>query len=191
MIKKPTKYLIFARNSSYHGLSHIKSIRLLETTYYASMKNIEISIRISVLEYEELHPMDQHLVNEAKHASQSAYAPYSSFKVGTAVLLENGTTVTGNNQENAAYPSGLCAERVAIFSAHALYPEQKIDTIAIAACYKNEFTETISPCGACRQVMLESEKRSGKVIRILLFGINKILVIESVKDLMPLTFQLP
>lgn len=129
-------------------------------------------IRSIVLEYdrlEELPEEDRHLLEQARQASAMAYAPYSGFKVGAALLLENGTVITGNNQENAAFPSGLCAERVALFHAAAQYPDVPIRTLAIVATRKGEYTsEPVSPCGSCRQVMIESESRHNKSFRIIL-----------------------
>ncbi|MGZ4091056.1 MAG: cytidine deaminase, partial [Bacteroidia bacterium] len=107
---------------------------------------------------EDLDNSDKELLERAKEATLSAYAPYSNFYVGAAVLLENGSIVTGTNQENAAYPSGLCAERVAVFSASSLYPNTKIKAIAVSARTKNKkLIMPLSPCGACRQSMCEYE----------------------------------
>ncbi|OFX22818.1 MAG: cytidine deaminase [Bacteroidetes bacterium GWA2_31_9b] len=138
----------------------------------------------------ELEKVYQDLIESAKEASENAYAPYSKFKVGAAVLLENKEIVIGNNQENAAYPSGLCAERVAIFYANAKYPDQKIKAIAIAAKNNDGFvSEPISPCGSCLQVMLESEKKSATPIKVLLFGKKSITMADSVKQFLPINFS--
>src|SRR5690554_1689946 len=121
----------------------------------------------------ELNEADQHLLTFAQQALKNAYAPYSKFKVGAAVLLESGQIVTGNNQENIAYPSGMCAERVALYHVGANFPNEKILTLAIAA--KGDLVNEdaiISPCGACRQVIFESEKRQQASVRILIIGMN-------------------
>lgn len=148
-----------------------------------------ISAKIVFCALDELPDIEKKLIQMSKDASGMAYAPYSEFQVGAAVLLDNGEMLTGNNQENAAYSSGLCAERVALFYANARYPDAKVLTLAVAAQNVNGFlTEPISPCGACRQVLLEAEHRFSHNMRILLYGINEIAIIESVKDLLPLSF---
>lgn len=141
--------------------------------------------------YEELSEQDRQLIESAKQATQQSYAPYSQFHVGAAVLLEDGTTITGTNQENAAYPSGLCAERTALFYTSSAHPDKAIVALAIAAYTKGEFTNNpISPCGACRQVMLEIEQRHACPIRILLYGTEAVYVIEGgVSELLPLMFS--
>lgn len=139
---------------------------------------------------EELLAGDAALVANAREAAKNAYAPYSKFCVGAAILLDNGTVVTGNNQENAAYPSGLCAERVALFAAVSNYRSNVINAIAIAAYNGSEFiSEPISPCGACRQVLLEYEKRQEVPIRIILYGKEKVYIAPSSLSLMPLCFD--
>jgi cytidine deaminase len=134
---------------------------------------------------------DQELVKEAWHVCDMAYAPYSHFHVGAALRLENGIVFKGNNQENAAYPSGLCAERVAVFSASALYPGVPVKTIAVVA--KTEvfnLSNPVTPCGACRQVIAEYEMLSEKPIRIILQGnTDKIWIIDGIKNLLPLMFH--
>ena len=127
----------------------------------------------------------------AIEATQRSYAPYSHFHVGAAVQLENDVIVTGTNQENAAYPSGLCAERTALFYANSQYPDKAVKALAIAACDENgtPSANIISPCGACRQVILETEKRFRKPIRILLYGPKEVYVIESAASLLPLAFS--
>lgn len=130
------------------------------------------------------------LINEAKKASNLAYAAYSNFKVGAAVLLDNEEIITGNNQENAAYPSGLCAERVATFYANATYPNNTVIAIAIAASNEKGFLDyPITPCGACRQVLLETEERYDEPITIILYGTLKIQVIPNAKSLLPFFFN--
>lgn len=154
------------------------------------MKDLKIVTKIGIYSYNELQTEEKKLIDAAKSATEKAYSPYSGFSVGAAVLLENGTIVTGNNQENVAYPSGSCAERTAIFYAQAQYPEVAPTTIAVAAFTKGKFTEaSISPCGACRQVLLEVENRYRRPLRVLLYGENEISIIESVKDLLPLAFS--
>lgn len=129
------------------------------------------------------------LIDEAKKQTKDAYAVYSKFHVGAAVLLENGKIVCGNNQENSAYPSGLCAERTAVFYANSQYPDVPVKSIAIAAYTNGEFlSEPITPCGGCRQVLLETENRYGKNIKIILYGTEKTYVLENVKQLLPLSF---
>ncbi len=138
----------------------------------------------------ELDEILQKLIEKAKQAAETAYAPYSKFKVGAAVLLENGEIIQGNNQENAAYPSGLCAERVAIFYANSKYPNTAIKTIAVTA-YTNEgfVKEPIPPCGSCLQVMLESEKRYNNQIQVILYGENKVTLAENINQFLPVNFN--
>ena len=153
------------------------------------MKTIDINIKIRFCRLEELSEEDRQLVEMAVEATNNAYAKYSNFRVGAAVRLENGLLMKGANQENAALPVTLCAERTAIFAAQANYPEQPITAIAIAA--KNEnglLSEPITPCGSCRQVMLEIEDRYKRPLRILLYGQNGVYIVDTVKDLMPLSF---
>jgi len=155
------------------------------------MKTTEI--RITVLEYQnisELPENDQFLLTEARRITSLAYAPYSGFHVGAAVLLGNGTIVTGNNQENSAYPSGLCAERVAMFYANANYPDSEVKTIAISAAKDGVLVkEPVKPCGGCRQVLAEVEVRFETPIRIILDGRDSILVLSGVESLLPLSFS--
>ena len=153
------------------------------------MKQIDINISIESYQLDELSPQDQELVQAAIKATNNAYANYSRFYVGAALRLENGKMVIGANQENAAFPSGLCAERTAVFAAQANYPDSPIETLAIAG--RNEkgvLPNPITPCGACRQVILEIEDRYKKPIKILLYGTQKIYCVRSVKDLLPLSF---
>ncbi len=154
------------------------------------MKEINLNTKITVYSYEECTEIEKNLIDAAKQATSNAYAPYSHFQVGAAILLENGKIITGNNQENAAYPSGLCAERTAVFYANAQYPDQKVEAIAVAAFYKEKFTDdVISPCGSCRQVLLEVESRYNSPVRILLYNKdNEVYVAESMRSLMPLSF---
>ena len=155
----------------------------------SNMKTIDISIKIGFCQPEELPAADQHLIQTAIHATANSYSPYSRFRVGAALLLADGTEVMGANQENAAFPSGLCAERSAIFAAQSTRPDQPINTLAIAAA--NEYglmRDPIVPCGACRQVILEIEDRYRQPVRILLYGTAGVYVISTVKDLLPLQF---
>lgn len=156
------------------------------------MKQLNISFKIKEYQrIEELSEEFQLLVNKASEAAHLAYAPYSSFFVGAAILLENGEIITGNNQENAAYPSGICAERVALFYANAHFPNIKVKTIAVTAFLKNKtmIEEPIPPCGNCRQVILESQIRQQKPVTLILAGKNKIQIIEDASLLLPLHFD--
>lgn len=153
------------------------------------MREINLSTKIAVYPLEECSEIEKKLIAAAKHATEKSYAPYSNFKVGAALLLENGEIIAGNNQENAAYPSGLCAERVAIFYANSKYPDQKIEAIAIAAWTNNTFTkDAITPCGGCRQVLLEAENRFSTPMRILMYSEEEVYVVNSIKSLLPLSF---
>jgi len=155
------------------------------------MKTTEI--RIIVFEFQtidELPVNDRMLMREARKITPFAYAPYSGFHVGAAVLLANGKIITGNNQENSAYPSGLCAERVALFYANANYPDSEVKAIAISAA-KNGIlvSEPVKPCGSCRQALAETEVRFESPIRVILDGKDSILVLDSVESLLPLSFS--
>lgn len=155
------------------------------------MKEFNITIPVQELGYGELSAQEAALVNEARAATQKSYAPYSHFCVGAAIRLDNGVTVTGSNQENAAYPSGTCAERTACFYAGAHYPDATFDTIAIAARGTDgKFTEApVPPCGACRQALLEYEKLAGHPVHVLLAGADKVYRLPSVSSLVPLAFS--
>ena len=155
------------------------------------MKNLEISTKITICMYDELDKTEKILVNTAKEALKNAYSPYSQFQVGAAILLKNNEIVCGSNQENAAYPSGLCAERTALFYANSKYPDQAVDTIAIAAFTNGAYTDQpVTPCGACRQVILEAQNRYKHPIRIILYGEKEIYIVEKITDLLPLSFNL-
>lgn len=152
------------------------------------------SINISYKSYEnktELEAVDQELVSRAEEALKNAYAVYSQFQVGAALLLESGEIVTGNNQENIAYPSSLCAERVALYYCKAHAPNAVVKKIAIMAkSKKGELLEVISPCGACRQVMSEYERLQSESMEVILKGEGtSMMVFESVADLLPLSFN--
>lgn len=155
------------------------------------MKSLSINIPIAVYAYDELSDLDKRLVDEARKATLRAYAPYSKFNVGAAIALDNGEIVTGANQENVAYPSGTCAERTACYYAHAQFPEAKFRTIAIAARGTDgvELNAPISPCGACRQALLEYEILAEHDVRVILASANDIYIISSVSQLLPLAFS--
>ncbi|MBR6202078.1 MAG: cytidine deaminase [Bacteroidaceae bacterium] len=155
------------------------------------MKTIELHISVLVKKEAELTSEELRLLDEARRATYRSYAPYSHFSVGAAVELTNGTIVSGSNQENAAYPSGLCAERTAVFYANSRYPEQPIRRICIVARNtEGQFLQRpISPCGACRQVLLEAEQRAKNAIEVLLYGTDGVYIISSIKDLLPLGFD--
>ena len=155
------------------------------------MKEEKINLTFLKAHFNELDEAEQQLINMAKSAYSNAYAPYSGFLVGTAVLLENDEIICGNNQENVAYPSGLCAERVALYYAGANYPNVKVKTIAISAKSKTyDITDVVSPCGACRQVMAEYQQNQNKNIRVLLHSPNnEVLIANSVEDLLPFMFN--
>ena len=153
------------------------------------MKEKEIISKVRIYDYEELTDADRELIDKAKDATQTSYAPFSKFCVGAAARLSDGTIVTGSNQENAAFPSSLCAERTALFYANARYPEKSVEELAIAAYAHGTFLKSsIPPCGACRQVILGVEERYGRPIRILLFGEEGTYVVDSIKALLPLQF---
>ena len=132
----------------------------------------------------------QNLMKQAITTREKAYAPYSKFKVGAAVLLKNGQTFVGSNQENAAYPSGLCAERVAIYQAATQYPDEEIEMIAISGSAQDPTAFPVSPCGACRQSLSEYETKQKKLIPVYFMGAEgEILQTESIKDLLPFLFD--
>ncbi len=139
----------------------------------------------------ELTDADRQLMKTAIEATNTAYAPYSNFHVGAALRLDDGTVVTGSNQENIAYPSGLCAERTALFAAGAQHPGKTIEAIAIVGRNQEGTLTGASPCGACRQVMAEMETRQGKKLRVICyFSDDKILVFEGVECLLPFIFTM-
>lgn len=154
------------------------------------MKEENINLKIKVYHFDELPAADQTLINMAKDATQRSYSPYSKFQVGAAARLSDGTIVTGSNQENVAYPLGQCAERTTLFYANSQYPTLAIDTLAIAAYTDNQFTSSpITPCGGCRQVMLETENRYKQPMRILLYGTKEVYEINSASFFLPLSFN--
>jgi cytidine deaminase len=153
------------------------------------MKSFNITAKIQICNYDELPSVEKNLIDFAKEACARAYAPYSQFQVGAAVLLANGEIITGTNQENVAFPSGLCAERTVLFYANSQFPEQTVQSLAIAAYTQGDFLDKpVSPCGACRQVILETEMRYKSPIRILLYGKSEIYIVEGIGDLLPLAF---
>ena len=156
------------------------------------MKELSISATLLVYDTLEECPEDvQALMDKAFKARDNAYAPYSKFHVGAALILEDGTVITGNNQENASYPSGLCAERTAIFYAGATHPNKKITKMALSAGSKNhQVTTPIPPCGACRQAISEYELKQDAPIEIYFMGVSgKVVKAASLSDLLPLAFN--
>jgi cytidine deaminase len=157
------------------------------------MQEKKIELSFITAHISELSEQEQQLVANAKSALKTAYAPYSGFLVGASVLLENGEIINGSNQENVAYPSGLCAERVALFYAGAKHPDVKVKTIAVSVLSKNfEVTDVISPCGACRQVMAEYEEKQEEAIKVILHSpTDDVLIANRVEDLLPFMFKSP
>ncbi len=154
------------------------------------MQKYTYTIDVVEYSYDELPKNYLPLIEEAKKQTEKAYVPYSKFHVGAAVLLANGTIIGGNNQENAAYPSGLCAERTVVFYANSQFPDEPIRAIAVAAYTDGDFLrEPITPCGGCRQVLIETEKRFNSDMEVLMYGKEKIIVLKSAKDLLPFRFE--
>ena len=154
------------------------------------MKKHQISCEIHEFDGSELNEEQQTLLEQTHTVCESAYAPYSQFKVGATLRLENKEMVSGSNQENVAYPSGMCAERVAIFNAGANFPNKKIERMAIVAHSNFDLSKAVMPCGACRQAMMEYEQRQGSSIEILLQGNEgNIFISKSVANLLPYAFQ--
>ncbi len=153
----------------------------------------ERQIQISYQEYksiDELNPEDRELAAEAIKAMQGAYAPYSHFHVGAAVRMSNGQIVRGANQENAAFPSGLCAERTAMFAAGARYPDKDMQSIALAGGVMGRLgSQPATPCGACRQVMAQYQAKSGKPMSVIMISAEKVWKFEKVDDILPLIFD--
>ena len=153
------------------------------------MKELQIQTSVKVYSYDELAPELARLVDIAKAKTQDAYCPYSHFHVGAATLLADGQVITGANQENAAYPSGLCAERVTLFAANANHPTTPVVALALACYTHGHFTkEVASPCGACRQVMLETERRFGTPMKVILYCDEGCYVFDKASDLLPMSF---
>lgn len=156
------------------------------------MENIVVTASFTLYNsVAELPEEAKYLMEKAVSVRKKAYAPYSKFRVGAAVELNNGEVVLGSNQENAAYPSGLCAERVAVFHAGALYPEAKMVRLAIsAASDEKEVTSPIPPCGSCRQAIAEYEIKQDSPVEIYFMGESgKVIKSDSLKDLLPLVFD--
>lgn len=156
------------------------------------MKKIQLNISYTEFESaDELSASDRDLLKQAGLVLENAYAPYSGYKVGAAVELENGEIITGNNQENVAFPSGICAERVAIFSASSKYPGVRIKSIAICSSAKDfKVNSPVLPCGSCRQVMAEYENNQDSKIRIILSGeTGKVFLVDGIENLLPLRFK--
>ena len=155
------------------------------------MKELILKSTISVVQMSELSDEERSLVEQAIEATNRSYAPYSHFHVGAALRLRNGATFIGCNQENAAFPAGLCAERTALFAAGANYPEEPVCMLAIAArdAQGELLEEPVSPCGTCRQVLIETEKRFHHAVHILLYGKRHTYIVEGIGQLMPLSFS--
>ena len=154
------------------------------------MNLLHINTQIERYTADELIADDTELIQKAREAAQKSYSPYSGFKVGAAVLLQNGEIVTGNNQENAAYPSGICAERTAIFWANSQYPDVPVVKIAVTVFKNGKIIPTpVAPCGACRQVMIETETRFNTSIKTILDSNEEVWMIKNAGDLLPLFFN--
>ena len=155
------------------------------------MRQHDITTSITIARYDELSADDRKLVDAAREATSRAYSPYSKFSVGAAILLSNGEIVTGANQENVAFPSGTCAERTACFYAHARYPQASFFAIAIAARGTDgkELAQPISPCGSCRQALLEYETLAQHNVKVILVSQNDIYILPSLRSLLPLAFS--
>ncbi len=165
---------------------------MTSTTNTRNLKKLTIETHLEVFDSVSELPKDvQELMNKAHEARENAYAPYSLFKVGAALRLESGEIVLGNNQENAAFPSGLCAERVAVFQAGALYPDITINVLAISArSLKHKVLTPIPPCGACRQSLAEYEVKQNSSMVVYFMGeTGSVVKASSVKDLLPLIFD--
>jgi cytidine deaminase len=150
-------------------------------------------LEIKYIEYaskSEMPAADAALLEKAEEMTRNSYAPYSEFHVGAAIRMESGEVYGGANQENAAFPSGLCAERTALYYASAQHPDGVIESIAIAAEHEGVFTKDIvTPCGACRQALAQYEVKSSKPIKVILGGTSRIVVFDSVADLLPFVFD--
>ena len=186
---------------SYKGMRVQVSSELLDgwpatMAYFLSTKIDHMEKRTLTIQYEafgfdELSEQDRELVEAARKATYTSYAPYSHFCVGAAVRLNTGEIVSGSNQENAAFGAGTCAERCTMFYANAKHPDEPIRTIAIAARGTDgEFTlSPISPCGVCRQALIEAQKRAQQPIRVLLYGRRETLLLDSISCLLPFQFD--
>ena len=154
------------------------------------MEELVLKSIVKVSQMSELTDAERSLVEKAIEATDRSYAPHSHFHVGAAIQLQNGTVIMGCNQENAAVPAGICAERSAIFAAGAQYPDQPVVMLAIAArdAKGNLLDEPVTPCGTCRQVIIETETRFHHSMRILLYGQRHVYILEGIRQLMPLSF---
>ena len=155
------------------------------------MKKKQLNIQFTeVSSLEKFDEIEQRLVSKAKSAAKKAYAPYSGFNVGAALLLENGEIFTGSNQENAAYPSGLCAERTVLFAAASQFPDVPVRTLVVTAFNKGKYVSLpVPPCGACRQVILETQNRYKSPIRLIMYAGEKSYKMDNAADLLPLPFE--
>lgn len=170
-------------NHNYNKIVFLSKSNIMETKEHKVVVHEFASLS-------ELPESDQRIVLAAREASKRAYAPYSGFNVGAAVLLENNEIITGNNQENAASPTGLCAERVALFYANATYPDSAVISVAVTAGKPDGLVyEPVKPCGSCRQALIETEIRYKKSVRIILDGKQKIQVFDGVDNLLPFAFK--
>lgn len=149
----------------------------------------EVTISYTRRSVESLPDSDKELIKQANACAENAYAPFSKFKVGAALRMSDDSVFVGSNQENVAYPSGLCAERVALFAASAQHPDLTIKTLAVVTQSHEILEAPIPPCGACRQVMAEYEIKQKQPIRILLVGVKEVIELESTLDLLPLVFN--
>lgn len=153
------------------------------------MKELIFATTVKSYAFDELPETYRMLVEKAKEMTRKSYSPYSGFSVGAALLLDNGQVLGGTNQENAAYPSGLCAERTVMFYANANYPDTPVVALAVACFTDGHFTEDPgSPCGACRQVLLETEHRFGRDLPVILYGEKQVIVFESARSMLPYCF---
>lgn len=170
---------------------HIRKPSSAKISKVRKMKERIITITVQTFESKnDLSADDARLVQAAMDTCTTSYAPYSNFSVGAAVLLENGQIVCGSNQENIAYPSGLCAERIALLYANSHYPDVPVKAIAVSSASKGVPNEQpVYPCGACRQVLLQVELRYGKAMKVIMAGTNSIKMVGSAKDLLPLSFD--
>lgn len=190
----PNKYLLYLWSLKPHWHIHLQARsgnRHAKIINISAMTNKHINIEYT--EYDSIGQMsaeDQELAEKAIQASSKAYNPYSKFSVGAAVRLADGTIVTGANQENAAYPSGLCAERTAMFYASSQYPDVPMTALAIVGVNNGEICGTpATPCGACRQVMAEYQNKGGRPIEVILIGSQKIWKFSRIDDILPFIFD--
>lgn len=154
------------------------------------MKDLIFTTKIQVYEIDKSNEEIKNLITKAKQITKNAYSPYSNYSVGAAILLDNGEIICGSNQENAAYPSGICAERTALFYANSSHPDNVIKAIAIIAYYESDFVKNVcTPCGSCRQVIAEIENKQNSPIKILMCSKDLVYEAKSIADLLPLSFN--